>query len=258
MAGKTKGKKKQVRKQCKRKDLVRRAAPVAVEGKPIAIADGVPVYCAHDAIVKVSTLKPNPSNPNKHPPDQIALLAKIISVQGWRAPITISTRSGYIVRGHCRMLSAKAKGLTEAPVDYQMYDSDEAELADMVADNRLSELAEIDNTVLFPLLHGMDVAKFDLELFGFNTDSLSQIQLLSGALPRGGQAEFASGLNAFESDHMKGKSEADGNWFYFEYYGQDKKFKELQDRLREAGFLDGIHELVPDKMYDLIMGALGK
>ena len=32
------------------------------------------VCCAHDKLVPVSELKPNPRNPNKHPKEQIELL----------------------------------------------------------------------------------------------------------------------------------------------------------------------------------------
>ena len=35
-----------------------------------AIADTVPVFCAHDEIVDVEKLLPNPKNPNQHPEDQ--------------------------------------------------------------------------------------------------------------------------------------------------------------------------------------------
>ena len=42
--------------------------------------------------------------PNQHSADQIILLAKIIGGQGWRAPIVVSKRSGYIVAGHALSL----------------------------------------------------------------------------------------------------------------------------------------------------------
>ena len=49
---------------------------------PKATADGVPVYCSHDAVVDTIKMVPNPANPNKHPDDQIKLLAKIIKASG--------------------------------------------------------------------------------------------------------------------------------------------------------------------------------
>lgn len=37
------------------------------EAEPKGYADGVPVFCAHDAIVDAAKLVPNPKNPNTHP-----------------------------------------------------------------------------------------------------------------------------------------------------------------------------------------------
>src|ERR1035437_10276692 len=81
-------------------------------------SDGIPVYCAFDEIVATASLKPNPMNPNTHPDDQVELLGEVISGAGWRAPIVVSLRSGFIVKGHCRLLAAKKQGMLTAPVDY--------------------------------------------------------------------------------------------------------------------------------------------
>ncbi|HHY48108.1 MAG TPA: ParB N-terminal domain-containing protein [Firmicutes bacterium] len=78
---------------------------------PKAIASGIPVYCSFDELADINTLVPNPRNPNRHPDRQIELLAKIIKAQGWRAPITVSNRSGFIVRGHGRLLAAQRLGV---------------------------------------------------------------------------------------------------------------------------------------------------
>lgn len=78
-------------------------------------------------MVPVEEIIPNPRNPNKHPKKQIELLAKIIKAQGWRAPITVSNRSGFIVRGHARLEAAKLLGLTECPVDFQDYENEAVE-----------------------------------------------------------------------------------------------------------------------------------
>lgn len=110
------------------------------------------IECAFDKIVPISELKPNPRNPNQHPKKQIKMLAQIISQSGWRAPITVSTRSGFIVRGHGRLLAAQELGLDSAPVDYQDYESDAAELADLIADNKIQELSALDDSILAPLL----------------------------------------------------------------------------------------------------------
>lgn len=138
-------------------------------------AGGVPIYCAFDEVVEVGQVKPNPSNPNNHPTDQIELLAKIIQAQGWRAPVTVSTRSGLVVRGHGRLMAAIHAGLSHVPVDYQHYDSEEAETADLIADNRIAELAEVDNKMLAELFGGLDTEDIDISLTGYTADDVADI-----------------------------------------------------------------------------------
>ena len=83
-------------------------------------AGNIPVYCSHDKIVPVKELKPNPKNPNKHPTDQVEVLAKVIEAQGWRQPVKVSTRSGLIVSGHGRYEAALYLGCP-VPIDLQDY-----------------------------------------------------------------------------------------------------------------------------------------
>lgn len=62
-------------------------------------------------MVDIEKLVGNPRNPNKHPQNQIELLAKIIKAQGWRNPIVVSRRSGFVVKGHGRLEAARLLGL---------------------------------------------------------------------------------------------------------------------------------------------------
>ena len=124
-------------------------------------------------------LLPNPENPNRHSAHQIQILAAVIQEQGWRAPITVSKRSGLIVRGHGRLEAAMLMGCDVVPVDEQDYKSEAEELADLLADNRLSELAELDEDDLrrvIERLRGAD-PEFDVELTGFmeNVSSTPQV-----------------------------------------------------------------------------------
>ena len=136
--------------------------------KPRAYADGIPVYCAHDEIVPIGMMRPNPKNPNKHPQEQLEKLGKIIRGNGWRNPITVSTRSGLIVKGHGRLLTAELEEFKEVPVEYQNYESEEAELADLTADNRIAELAEIDSKMLTEIFADIDTGAIDFELSGYS------------------------------------------------------------------------------------------
>lgn len=130
--------------------------------------DEIKVHCAHDEIVEIGKLKPNPKNPNTHPQGQIEILAKVIQEQGWRQPIKVSNQSGYIVSGHGRYEAALFMGAEVVPVDYQDYESEAAELADLLADNRIAELAEMDEKMLASLLADIDVAGLDVELSGYD------------------------------------------------------------------------------------------
>jgi DNA modification methylase len=152
------------------------------EAEPRATtAKGVKVFCAFDRLVEVGAMVENPKNPNKHPAEQIKLLAQIIKAQGWRAPITVSKRSGFIVKGHGRLAAARMYGETEVPVDFQEYASEAEEYADLMADNRLSELAEMDNTMLADLLSEIDTGEIPIEITGYTDEDLQNlISAISG------------------------------------------------------------------------------
>lgn len=145
------------------------------EAEPKAWADSVPVYCAHDAIVDVAKLVPNPKNPNQHPDNQIQLLGRIIRQTGWRAPITVSKRSGFIVKGHGRLSAALLEGVKEVPVDYQNYTNDAEEYADLVADNRIAELSEIDNKLLADIFAEIDTGEIPTELTGYTDEEMESL-----------------------------------------------------------------------------------
>lgn len=150
------------------------------------------VNCAHDELVPVDKLVPNPRNPNTHSDEQIRLLAKVIDYQGWRNPIVVSTRSGFIVRGHARLAAAQLLGLDDAPVDYQDYEHGAQEWADMLADNRLAELAEIDRTVLKDLIEDLDTGAIDLELTGYTDKAIED--LMTAAVPDKPEIPFTAEL----------------------------------------------------------------
>ena len=93
------------------------------------------IHCAHDRLADIASLIPNPRNPNKHGDKQIALLAKIIRHQGWRAPVVVSKRSGFIVAGHGRLEAAKLLQVQTVPVNDQEFETEADEWAHLVADN---------------------------------------------------------------------------------------------------------------------------
>lgn len=161
----------------------------------------IPVYCSHDEIVEISKLKAHPKNPNRHPGNQIELLANIIEKQGWRQPIKVSTRSGYIVSGHGRYEAALFIGAEAVPVDFQDYADEESELADLLADNRISELAFTDNQALAEVFQdlGDDIEK---SLTGYTDNEISDI--LNSVVSDG---DFAEGYDDKDTEDFEAPDE---------------------------------------------------
>lgn len=119
--------------------------------------------CAYDELVNLEKLVPNPKNPNKHPKEQIKRLSKIIEFQGQRKAVVVSNRSGFIIKGHGCLEALKLLGWEKCAVDYQDYDSEAQEYADMVADNEIAKWSEQDNESILEELPKLDI---DIDMLG--------------------------------------------------------------------------------------------
>lgn len=123
------------------------------------------IHCLYDKLLPIGELKPHPKNRNKHPNEQIERLAKVLGFQGWRYPIKVSNRSGFITSGHGRLAAAKLRGWASVPVNFQDYDSEEQEIADVTSDNAIASWAELDFAAI-----NMDVTDlgpdFDIDHLG--------------------------------------------------------------------------------------------
>lgn len=137
-------------------------------------ADGIAVFCRFSEIRNVAELIENPRNPNHHPKNQLERLGEIIRNAGWRQPVTISSRSGMVVKGHGRLQAAKVEGLTECPVEVQDYPDEAAELADMIADNRIAELAEMDEEGLAAVLQDLQTEQV-LPMTGYDDSEVRDL-----------------------------------------------------------------------------------
>ena len=142
---------------------------------PKAMAGNIPVYCSHDEIVDIMKVIPNPKNPNKHPERQIEILSQIIKAQGWRKPITVSKRSGFVVAGHGRLLAALLLKVESVPVDYQDYANEAEEYADLVADNRIAELSNVDEELLIDILNEINDTDIDTILTGYEYHEIDDL-----------------------------------------------------------------------------------
>ena len=144
------------------------------ERQPV-LTEAVRIECVYDKLVSVDELVPNPNNPNRHPPHQIMMLAKIIKAQGFRRPIVVSNRSGFIIVGHGRYEAAQYLGMPKVPVDYQDYATEAEEWADMLADNRIAEMAERDNDELKIVLDKLRKELPDIELTGYSEGDIERL-----------------------------------------------------------------------------------
>lgn len=123
------------------------------------------IRCAYDNLVKLSDLKPHPKNRNVHHLDQIERLSKILEYQGWRYPIKVSNLSGFVTSGHGRIMAAELNKWESVPVNYQDYDNEEMEYADVQADNAISSWAELSFSGINSDLENLG-PDFDLEMLG--------------------------------------------------------------------------------------------
>lgn len=189
----------------------------ATTAHPRAYASGIPVFCAHDDIVPAKELIPNPKNPNQHPPEQIKALGAIIRATGWRGSITVSNRSGLIVKGHGRLMAAQLEDLADVPVEYQDYASEAEELADLTADNRIAELATTDNQLLAAIFADIDAGEIPFMLSGYTEEEHEEIvAALSDALSDQDDTEEAT--DEAEEQPPRQRVRAGDVWILGDYF----------------------------------------
>lgn len=127
-------------------------------------------HCKYDELVEPADLLDHPRNHNKHPERQLAALEAFIRHSGWRHPAVVSRLSGKLVAGHARKEAAIRLGC-QVPVVYQDFESDAEERTFLAADNKLSELAEMDVELLEVELLELEALEVPIYDFGFDKRS---------------------------------------------------------------------------------------
>lgn len=126
--------------------------------------------------ISVDQIRPHPSNPNEHTPEQIQKIARSIDELDWGRPIILSS-DNYILIGH-GAYEAAVDILNLKKVPYRRtkhkHDSPEA-IALMLSDNKLAELSNWNYGKLQPLQHNLEIAGFDTTLTGFENTELEEI-----------------------------------------------------------------------------------
>lgn len=129
-------------------------------------------------IVPIDSLIVNPENNNEHPPEQIERLAKLIKYQGFRQPLVVSNRSGFVLCGHGRIEAAKLAGLEEVPVMFQDFENEAQEYSFLTSDNAIAAWAKINYKMVNSKLPdlGPDFDIDDLGIKDFTIDA-TEIEL---------------------------------------------------------------------------------
>ena len=122
----------------------------------------------------VDKLKPYANNARKHSDEQVERIAKSIVAYGFNNPILVDSDQG-ILAGHGRLAAAKSLGLTEVPVIVLDHLSEKDRRAYILADNRLAELAQWDDSVLSQELEALGAGGVDLDALGWDVEELDDL-----------------------------------------------------------------------------------
>ena len=118
----------------------------------------------------IADLKAHPSNYQRHPEPQMAVLRESLRTHGLQKPLVIQP-DGTILAGHGLWEAAKAEGWVQ--IACHVYDGPYPE-AFLVMDNRSAQMAEPDPQALTDLLKSLqDVGQ--LEMTGYDPDELGKL-----------------------------------------------------------------------------------
>jgi len=114
-------------------------------------------------MVDINSIIPNPKNANRHSVEQIKRLEKLITYQGFRNPLIVSKRTGFLIVGHGRLEAATNLGLTELPVIMQDFKDEAQEYSYLISDNEIAKWSELDKQAVHIELENLDI---ELDLLG--------------------------------------------------------------------------------------------
>lgn len=122
----------------------------------------------------VSELRPFEKNSRTHSAGQIEQICASITEWGWTMPILIDD-TGLVLAGHARLLAAQKLGFSEVPCIVADGWSEAQKRAYVIADNRLSENAGWDESLLAAEFGDLKALGFDLTLTGFTLGEIGKL-----------------------------------------------------------------------------------
>ena len=120
--------------------------------------------------VEIAKIKPYKNNAKIHGKNQLKKLQESISEFGFLTPCLIDQEYN-LIAGHGRVEAAKALGMKEVPCVFVENLTEEQRKAYILADNKLSELAEWDLEILNKELAELSEAGMDISLVGFELNN---------------------------------------------------------------------------------------
>lgn len=123
----------------------------------------------------LTRLRPYDRNSRTHSSEQVDKIAASILEFGFNQPILVDQRTGTIVAGHGRLMAASKLGLAAAPVIVLDHLTDAQRRAYVIADNKLSDLAGWDDSILRLELAELDAQGFDISLAGFSAEEMDDL-----------------------------------------------------------------------------------
>ena len=150
--------------------------------------------------VPISKLVPSTTNPRVHGEAQLKQLRRSLRKFGFVTPMIIDFDYN-VISGHGRIEAAKSEGMTEVPCVMVSDLTEEQRRAYIIADNKLTENATWDQTLLMDELEYLKAVEFPVDLTGF------QLQI-DGSCPDAVEMETSEEYEAFV-DKFKPKATSD-------------------------------------------------
>lgn len=129
-------------------------------------------------IVKRTDLVPTENNPRTHSDEQIERLRASMRRKGWTNPMLIAIEDDgthRILAGHGRQIAAELEGIDDIPcIDLSHLTPDERK-AEVIADNKLAEMAGWHDDSLAVMFEELNASGFDIEETGFSFEAAEEI-----------------------------------------------------------------------------------
>lgn len=134
--------------------------------------------------ISINELKPYENNARLHPKEQIEKIVNSINEFGFITPVIIDENNTILV-GHGRTQAAKEAGLDKVPYRRITNLTEEQKRAYILADNKLSDIAEWDEELLKTELESinLDMTAFGFDDFTIDIDEDTEAEVVEDEVP---------------------------------------------------------------------------